>query len=157
MLDRSILAVNDAIQVVNDLSRQGLSQRRIADLTGLKKSTIFGLLHGQHRLSPARAEGLAGRAGTSPAVLVELPDETFWGIPATTRDASLYATYENAKQLYKGGESEPLRSFHGKKVTFLRLDGSRVRFTLPTDDEFVQETLYHDVDPYERYHEFQGV
>jgi hypothetical protein len=157
MFDRSTFVVNDAIGVITAFSRQGLSQRRIADLTGLKKSTVFGLLHGQHRLSPARAATVAPLAGKSPALLVELPGETFWGIPATARDATLFANYNNAKRLYGGGDRGALAAFKGKRATFVRASGRRARVELPTDDDVVQESLYADLDPYERYHEFHGV
>ena len=62
------VSVGESVRMVREL--QGLSQNQLAQLTGLKRSTISGLAHDRVNLGVERAKVLARALRCFPAVLV---------------------------------------------------------------------------------------
>jgi len=65
---RIALTVGESVRIVREL--QGLSQSRLADLTGIPQSTISAIENGRVNLGVERAKVLARALDCHPAVLV---------------------------------------------------------------------------------------
>jgi transcriptional regulator with XRE-family HTH domain len=62
------VSVGESVRIIRDL--QGLSQNRLADLTGIPQATISAIENGRVRLGVERAKVLARALKCHPAVLV---------------------------------------------------------------------------------------
>jgi transcriptional regulator with XRE-family HTH domain len=62
------VSVGESVRIIRDL--QGLSQNRLAELTGIPQATISAIENGRVRLGVERAKVLARALKCHPAVLV---------------------------------------------------------------------------------------